>query len=288
MLIALALATASAAPCSATATELTETVEQAQRALERLEPEGFITATDRLDTLIPCLAEPLSRHLAAEIHRTKGIRAVSERDATASRYFAAARAIEPAYKLPSTLVPDGHPVRQEYAAFDLTGGGFDPIPAPAEGSLTLDAGPKLYRPTSWPTIAQYLGADGSVRFTAYLQPGAPFPEYPVANTTGTILPAFVAPPPPPQPVTPPRTTSSRVPLGVAAITGSLLTGALVGLAGVSEAKFNDLDTPDADLDGLRSRANSLVVASGFTGAASVGFGVAFLAVPRAARPQATP
>lgn len=277
-MIAVLVATARAAePCAATAAELTETIEEAQRALERLEPDAFVAATARLDTLVPCLAEPLSRHLAAEIHRTKGIRAVSERDPGASRFFAAARALEPAYKLPSSLIPEGHPVRTEYAAFDLTTGGFEPLPPPAEGTLTLDASPKLYRPTSWPTIAQYLGADGSVRFTAYLEPAAPVPEYPVASsstpppTIGDPVPAPVpAPPPPP----PPR--SSKVPLAVATGASAVLTGVLLGLAADASARFADLDTPDEDLLALRSRANSLVVASAFTGAAGLGFGVGFV------------
>jgi hypothetical protein len=280
MLVLLTGAARAAEPCSASAAELTETIEAAQRSLEHLEPDQFVQATDRLDGLLPCLAEPLSRHLAAEVHRTKGIRAVSERDPGASRFFAAARALEPAYKLPSTLIPEGHPVRTEYAAFDLTTGGFEPLPPPAEGTLTLDASPKLYRPTSWPTIAQYLGADGSVRFTAYLEPDALVPEYPLA---GTVAPApaplpLPAPVPGPAPVPVPPRTSAKVPLGVAAVSGTALTGVLVGLAGVASARFADLDTPDEDLLALRSRANSLVAASAFTGAASLGFGIAFVAV----------
>lgn len=277
MLIALTAAHA-AEPCSATATSLTETVEEAQRALERLEPEKFLAATDRLDALIPCLAEPMSRHLAAEIHRTKGIRAVSDRAADASAYFAAARSLEPAFVLPSTLIPEGHPVRQAYGAFDLNAGTFDPIPPPAEGTLTVDANPKLYRPTSWPTVAQYLGPDGAVRFTVYLRPGDALPDYPVQNATGTVLAPVPAPLPLPQPPPPPPPRSPKIPLGVAALAGGVLTGTLVGLSAVAEARFESLDTPDEDLVALRSRANSFVVASGFTGAASLGFGVAFLVV----------
>jgi hypothetical protein len=65
---------------------------------------------------------------------------------------------------------------------------------------------------------------------------------------------------------------------VAALAGTALTGLLVGLAGAAEARFEDLETPDEELPGLRSRTNSLVVASAFTGAASLGFGVAFVVV----------
>ncbi len=279
LIVSVAFAAApSPGPCAATTTSLTQTVEEALRSVEHLEPDKFVAATDELDRLLPCLAEPMSRHLAAEIHRTKGIRAVSERDPDARTFFAAARALEPAYKLPSTLIPDGHPVRTEYAAFDLTTGGFDPIPAPQEGTLTLDANARLYRPTSWPTIAQYLSADGSVRFTVYLEPGAALPEYPVANATGVVLPPFVPPPPPPGPLPAPVKASPKVPLGVAAITGAALTGVFLGVSGWSEARFKDLETPDEDLLAFRQRANSFVLASAVTGAASVGLGIGFVAV----------
>lgn len=282
-MLTLAAAALAAEPCSATAADVTETIESAQRALENLDPDRFVAETDRLDALLPCLAEPLGRHLAAEIHRTKGIRAVSERDAAASRYFAAARSLEPAYKLPSTLIPEGHPVRTAYAAQDVTKGTFEPVPAPAEGTLTLDAGQTLYRPTTWPTIAQLLAADGSVRFTAYLEPTTALPDYPILTAAPAPVPADPVPavptPAPPGPVPPPPSAGApRAPLGVAALAGTALTGLLVGLAGAAEARFEDLETPDDELPGLRSRANSLVVASAFTGAASLGFGVAFVVV----------
>lgn len=277
-LVLLAASARAAEGCSASAAEIAETIDTALRALEQLEPDRFKAATDDVDRLVPCLAEPLSKHLAAEIHRAKGIRAVLERDPEAARIFAAARALEPAWRIPSTLVPEGHPVRTEYAKFDLATGTFEQLPAPAEGALFLDANPDRNRPTAWPTVAQYLAGDGSVRFTAYVVPGAPFPEYPVATTGGGTGPGptFGDPPPPPQPPPPPK--PPRAPLWAASITSALVTGGLVTLAGLAERDFQDLETPDADLPGLRARANSLVVTSGFTGAAAVGFGVAAVLV----------
>jgi hypothetical protein len=102
--------------------ELDGLLGDARRSLEKLDTELFVKTTDALDLAIPCLGEPLTRHLAAEIHRTKGIRAVSERDPEAPLVFAAARTIEPAYKFPSTLIPEGNPVRLAYAEVDTSKG----------------------------------------------------------------------------------------------------------------------------------------------------------------------
>lgn len=248
----------------------------ARRSLERLDTGAFVAATDRIDAVVPCLAEPMTPHLAAEVHRTKGIRAVTERNPDASRYFAAARTIEPAYKFPSTLIPEGNPVRREYGAFDLQSGGYDALPAPREGTLTLDAGTKLFRPTEWPTLAQYMGADGAIAWTAYLLPAAPFPDYP--QGAPTVAPVPVVPVPVPEVPVPVPPKSARLPLALTSLGAGLVTGALYGLAGVNEARFKDPATPDEKLDGYRSTANSLVVVSAFTGAATVGFGVAAIAV----------
>lgn len=282
MLTPILLSLAARAACpdrTASTSDLETALTEARRALERLDTGAFVAANDRLDGLLPCLGEPLSRHLAAELHRTKGIRAVTERNPDAERYFAAARAIEPAYKFPSTLIPEGNPVRTSYAAFDLTKGGFDALAPPRDGTLTLDGATKLYRPTDWPTVAQYMSAEGAIQWTEYLAPGTPFPEYPAGDGTAPPVdnPLLLVAPVPVVPVPPPP-RSAKVPLAVGSLAGALLTGALYGLAGFEEARFKNPDTPDAELDTARSSANSLVVVSVFTGSATVGLGVAALAV----------
>src|SRR5688572_19383475 len=104
------LASLASAACEAptSTADLEAALLEARRSLERLDTTAFVTATDRVDAVVPCLGEPMTPHLAAEVHRTKGIRAVTERNPDASRYFAAARSLEPAYKFPSTLIPEGN------------------------------------------------------------------------------------------------------------------------------------------------------------------------------------
>jgi hypothetical protein len=281
LLIAWTAAAAFAAECPRTIStaELDRLLADARRSLERLDTRQFVETTDAVDLALPCLGEPITRHLAAEIHRTKGIRAVSERDPDAERIFAAARSIEPAYKFPSTLIPDGNPVRIEYSRFDLATGTVERLPDPAGGSLMLDGTSNLWRPIAWPTVAQYLAADGAVSWTAYVTPGTPMPPYPVvgpapadvSDVNPLLVTSEVA-----EPIREKR--SPRVPLAVAAGTSAALTAVSWALAADAANKFEDPTTPDAELDALQSRANTLTIVGGFTGVATVGFGIGFVAV----------
>jgi len=259
--------------------ELDGLLADARRSLERLDTQEFVETTDAVDLALPCLGEPITRHLAAEIHRTKGIRAVSERDPHAPRIFAAARSIEPAYKFPSTLIPEGNPVRIEYASFDLATGKVERVASPTEGTLMLDGAQSAWRPIEWPTVAQYLRADGAIAWTAYVTPGMPLPHYPasaaVAEHEAELTALLVTP----EVVAPVHTKRSpKVPLAVAAGTSALLTGLSWGLAANAAAQFEDPTTPDTELESLQSRANTLTIVGGFTGAAAVGFGIGFVAV----------
>lgn len=278
MILLAAGAFAADCPNRVSTTELDGLLGEARRSLERLDTALFAETTDALDAALPCLGEPLTRHLAAEVHRTRGIREVSERNPDAARTFAAARTIEPAYKFPSTLIPEGNPVRVEYASFNLRDGRFAPLPPASEGTLTLDGMSNNYRPIDWPTVAQYLGPDGAVEWTIYVGPGTSLPPYPAAAAVveTTVNPLLIGP----TSTTPLETkkVDARVPLGVAAGTSLVLTGVLTALAGSAAAQFDDPLTPDTELDAARSRANAFTIASGFTGAATVGFGVAILAV----------
>jgi hypothetical protein len=272
MLIVLA-ATAFGADCERrlSTSELDSLLAEARRSLEKLDTQLFVDTTDALGVAIPCLGEPLTGHLAAEIHRTKGIRAVSERDPQAPWVFAAARAIEPAYKFPSTLIPDNHPVRIAYAQVDLSKGQVAPLRPASEGTLMLDGRQNAWRPMDWPTVAQYLGPDGAVVWTTYLRPGMPMPSYPEQTSAPEVAvnPLLIG-----SDVPPVETRSNpKVPFAIAAISSAVLTGVLLTAAGMSEAEFNDPDTLDKDLDALRSRTNAFTIAGGLTGAATVGFGI---------------
>src|SRR5688572_7533525 len=83
-------------------TDLTTAISDAEASFSDLDIDSFKEATDRLRAVLPCLDDPLTRHLSAEVHRFLGIRAFGDRDPDAELYFAAARAIEPDYQFPTT------------------------------------------------------------------------------------------------------------------------------------------------------------------------------------------
>ncbi len=275
-------------PCEwpVTAAELEQTLSEANSDYQALDIEGFLEATDRADKQLPCVTEVLPRGVAAELHRTLGMRAVGERDKAAGGWFAAARSIEPSHTLPRELVPMGHPVRLAYGEVDLSTGTFSGLGAP-HGDLWFDGRRTTRRPNNWPTIVQWTTPDGGVRWTVRLEPGASVPTYLPRQEPELVQPAPPMPDPsdpltsaaelPPLPI--PPTRSARGPLLGGAALALAATGVLYGIAGVSELQYNDPTTPDEDLHGLRARTNSLVIASAFTGAATIGLTIAGLTAP---------
>lgn len=154
-------------------------LDRALEAYEGLDVEGFQQSTTDATNQIPCLSETLTPAIAARFHRFRGLRAFVERDeAMAELSFAAARALQPAFAFPESLVPAGNPVLDRYGAIDLTPLARTPVPPAATGRVWLDggSGPRL---EGLPVIFQYEGPDGTVSTSALLAPGAALPRYPL-------------------------------------------------------------------------------------------------------------
>ncbi len=257
--------------------DVRHTLDTAYGALEALDIGAFVEATEALDIALPCLAEPLAPKLIAEIHRTKGIRAFGEREAEAAGLmWAASRSIDPGFRFPYNLIPDGNPVREAYLAVDVAERTVETVDPPSTGDLRFDGYSTVDRPANFPTLVQYVRPDGGVAFTRYLQPSDTVPDYPTGpQPVGPQPPMPVTPMPSPQPVPrpytpPPAKRSVRAPLWFAAGLTAMASGITYGLAGSAKQDFLDPTTADADLDELRSRANTLVIVSGFGAAATVG------------------
>lgn len=259
LLLWIGLARAAEADCPAPVDtgDLERAVAEAEAAFASLEVEALKAATDRLHALLPCLVDPLTRQLAADVHRYLGVRAFGDRDPAAPTYFAAARAIDPDRRFPPSLVPAGNPLLEAWTAIDPATRTVEHAPPPAAGTLQFDARTTLERPTSWPTLFQRLDADGAVVETAYLLPADPLPAYPVAEPS------------------PPRPPRARGPLLAGAVAAGVTTAALYGLAGASHAAFEDPTTPRRDLGRLRDRTNGLVVASAVGALATVSLGIGY-------------
>ena len=258
------VALASTCPVATYSTDLSESIHDAKDTFADLDIVAFKAATDRLAQMIPCLEDPITGSVAADVHRFQGIRAFSDRDdPLAQMMFAAARKIEPSYVFPETLIPAGNPVRLAYEAADLGDGAFVVVPTPAQGYLQFDGRTTQRRNISWPTLYQRVDGAGAIVETAYLLPEDELPTYRVRQGDCQL----VLPEDPDVETDPPKE------LLIATIASGAAAVALYGAAGVSKARFSNLNTADDKLEGLAGQANGLVIASGLAGAATLGLGV---------------
>lgn len=273
---------AAQAPCQApgTTNELNTTLTRAETAFGELNVEPFMEAMDEAIYLIPCLGEALDQSTAARVHRLQGIRQfVASEEARASQAFGAARAADPAYVLPTWLVPEGHAVRDLYGSFPLENASTETVAAPLSGSLRFDGVEGLERPTRWPTLVQVLEPSGRPMATAYLYPGDAMPTYPMAKPppgavaevgTGEIVPAGPSP-----------RRKLGFAIGGVGILSGIAAGALYGAAAAAASDF-EADHPAWTRDDLvasQGRANALVISSGSAAALALGAGAtAFILV----------
>ncbi len=262
----------------ATTQTLLDAIGDAEAAFGAIDIPTFLESSDQIrGEIIPCLAEPVPRSMAADIHRLEGLRAFGERDMFAIRAFAAARSIEPAYRFPSTFVPNASPIYDDYTAMDVEAGRFEDVAPPADGEFRFDGTVGTQRPLSWPTLFQHMDGDGAVVSTAYLRGKDPLPEYEIRVEPEPEDPkvSTVSPPIPAPPTVVTKTFGDAHPALVAAagVTAASAIG-LYAAAGVSHQTWADPATPDGQTQVLRQRVNRLTVASGITGLASIGLGTA--------------
>ncbi len=250
----------------ASSTDLTRAIADAEATIARLDIEAFKEATDRLDALLPCLDDPVTRNVAAQVHRFKGIRAFADRRLDdAEVMFRAGRALEPTYVFPDDLIPPGNPIRTAYEQVEFGTPAYDPLPPPEGGGyIQLDGRTTTQRPRNWATLYQRFEGDGALVETAYLMPDDPVPAYPVQEGEVVVEipyedPVFV--------------DKKPVALLGAAVGTAVLTGVLYTAAGVNYARFNNPATPDELLDPAANRANAFTIASAVSATATVGLGV---------------
>lgn len=270
------------ADCDAdvTTTILRDAIGDAETAFGALNIQEFIARSDDIrGEILPCMAEPVTRSMAAQVHRLEGLRAFGERDMFAIHAFAAARSIEPQYRFPSTLVPHESPVYDDYTAMDIEAGRFQTLATPAVGAFRFDGSTGDQRPLSWPSLFQHIDDGGAVIATYYLRGKDPMPDYeiwvepepepeaPMALVTAAS-PVPILPPPPVR-----KTFGDAHPALVVAAGASAVTAiGLFSAAGVTHQTWADPITPDRQTEVLRKRSNALTVASGLAGLTSVGFG----------------
>lgn len=263
-LVGLALAGTSdkACPAPVTAAELQQSLQEAETAYSRLDVEAFSDAMDQASFQVPCLAEAVDTGLVARVHRMEGLRqyvALSEERAVQA--FAAARAADPTYVIPTWLVPDGHELRQLYGQMPLQNGEIEEVPAPLAGGLRFDGQAASARPARWPTLVQVLDPDGRTVASAYLFPG-------------DALPPYLAAPSAERPASSPGARAPRLVLLGSSVALAVGAGVTWGLAGAAERSFDD-PHPEwglAELEAQRAQTNTLATGSALLGLAALGTG----------------
>lgn len=218
-----------------------DSMDVAERAFESMNLDSFLTSADQAASALPCLQEAATRPFAARYHRVQGLRAFVVRDADrAPLAFAAARALEPAYVFPETLVPPDHPLRVLYGQVPLDAGAPTPLPTLAHGYLLVDGRAGSTRNTAFPQLVQHIDEHGAVVSTDYLWPGAPDPAWPLRAEAVVERRRHLVP---------------LVSLAGLAVAGG--AGAWAAHHGAIEdrAVYDDLSTPAAELDALYGQIN---------------------------------
>lgn len=244
--------------------ELSDGLDGALDAYAAADVDAFLERTNELNAMLPCLAEPISRDVAAAAHRIRGMRAFIDRQPVVARNaFSAARALEPAYSFPTSLVPEGHPLAKAYAHAPEAPT-TDPVEPARSGHLRFDGRRSNDRPTSRNTVAQLLDREGGVTRTAYLLPAEPmFPYEPGRPDSGASGDG--------------SGMGLSVPLAIGAGAAAVLASVSYGLAGASYAEYGN-DPYLEHKDGLRGRTNALVGLSAGLGGAALGAGIGAVVV----------
>jgi len=253
-----------ACPTPSTAVDVIEAAEQSVAKYEAADLQGFMDTTSNLESLLPCLQEPLPRNVAANVHRMMGLRAFVDRKPDKSESaFGAARVIEPSYRFPETMIPPGHPIMTNYEALDIAEVPTKVVPDPEGGYFQFDGRPGTERPVNLPTVAQLFNGDGAVEVTAYLWPAEGMFDYTVgtpASAPGTII-------------IDPTPKGPNLPLAIASGGAAVTAGVMYGIAASAASKFNSPGTPYADGPKLQTQTNTFLLASGGAGVIAVGLGV---------------
>jgi hypothetical protein len=172
------ISAAFAADCPAPTAQIdiTEMLERAQVSYRELDSDGFYTHLDSAMLDLPCLADVLSTHTVADIHRIQAVALYGKGNSGGTiTAFAAANAIDPQGGLSNDLVPDGH----ELLVLSRTLLNSDTVrldPPASNTRLLIDGETTRFFPIERPVLAQVVRAN-TVTTTVYLLPGDSFPAY---------------------------------------------------------------------------------------------------------------
>ncbi len=275
--------------------KLATSIRAALGSFQSMDLEGF--TAQRLDArrAIGCLATPIAREDAAAYHRLEAYDAFLARDEEGAFHdFRAALYAHWEYELPESIAPLGNPIRDAWtdaASYPLPTYGVAELPR--KTALLIDGREQTGRPDEIASIVQLVRDNGAVVYSSYLEAGTASPDWKTADRGGP----GAAPAPKPVAATrgsgdtpnmkvktggrPPKVREPiqvNTPMLIGGSVAALTGGVLYLAAASNRAAFDDLSTSFEDLDGLQTRTNALVVASGVSAGVGVGLGAASFVV----------
>ena len=274
------------ATCPASASDLAATVNASEAAFSAMNIDAFNHARGEAIGLVDCLDEQLPPANVASLHRMQAYAAfMAQDDPNAMASFQAALTLQPGYRLPSSIAPEGSPLQLLYAqATKAESSPTQALQPPTGASLYIDGLLAQDVPTQRPYLLQVLAVDGAVSWSGYQSAGASLPEQAIAAPD----PVLLHPEPEPLPPAPERPIPvDGFPVGrtVAVGTSVAATAALGILAlrsyngwqtiyetcttktgGCSEGTLDNMQTE-------KEQAIGLGIGAGVVGALSIGLGV---------------
>ena len=267
--------------------DILEAANFAEAAFTNVNKPAFVEGRAAMEARTACASEVLSVNAQARVHRVEALGAFLDgRLDRVPLALAGVFATEPGHQIPTSLLPDGHPIRGQvagamlYLRDDL---GAE-LPVPASGWIEADGAHVLRAPSLRAAILQQLDGQGAVPATHYRWPdeagfdwvvpvaGASVAAANLGSTTATVA----------RP--PPGAWAHRAPWLVLSGASLITSGVLYALAADGRADFDAEPALDgsvgeeerasyrAKLEGMATGTNGLSYGCYVAAGAGVAFG----------------
>jgi hypothetical protein len=244
-----------------------EVVMAGEVAFADMDDTELLVSSTKARNMLPCLNEVLSSFQEAAFHRLMAYEAFfNDNEGRTVAELHASRLLDGGYVFPEEVASEGHPLLRYYAeAASVDPGAPEEVLAPKDGYVFV-GGIRNGRHYSNTSVIVHVfkpiedGGEPTLSETRYIQPGEEMPQW-GENLSVMVMPSG------PSPFKQPKMYS--ITSGALA---ALAGGAIVGALSKRNA-FADPSTPDGQLRGLESGANSLATTGLVLGGAAVAVGL---------------
>lgn len=192
------------AACPSTGATLLQTAAKATEGYQARDKDAVKASVDELRSDLLCVATVLDPAQAAAVHRALALSAFLDGNTEVTRQaFHAARLADSSWTLPTSLAPEGHPLRAAWdASASLADGAMETLGQRSDRRTWVDGRPGTQRPSDRPAVLQADLLDGTMVGSTYLMPGETLPSW------AQVSAVAVSADPPSRVRTPPVSTST--------------------------------------------------------------------------------